>query len=59
VFVAVGALPLILVHLIVVASEADLILAIARVEVLFLLFEARFANIANILSFPHYLHFLV
>ena len=51
--VAIGALALVFVDLLIVAGEADLVLAVAGVEVLLLLLKSCLAHIANVLPFPH------
>jgi hypothetical protein len=56
--VAIRALSLVFIHLLIIAGEADLILAVARVEVLLLLLESCLAHIANVLPFSHDLRLL-
>ena len=51
--VAIGAFALVFVNLLIIAGEADLVLAVARVEVLLLLLKSCLAHIANVLSFAH------
>lgn len=50
-FVTIWAFSLVFIHLLIVALEAYLVLAIARVKVFFLLLERNFADVADVLPF--------
>lgn len=52
VLVAIGTLSLLFVDLFLVALEADLVLAVARVEVFFHFFQGQFAHLAEV-GAPH------
>lgn len=52
-FMTIRAFALVFVDLLIIAGEADLILAVAWVEVFLLLLKSSLTNIANILPFSH------